>query len=92
MLRALRVFGIKSQENRKVVIVGAGNVGFNIIKIIERDYPEISCKIIDNNLEKTKSVSSKLSNQNTILYGDALDTAILKEAVFRCGGNNFCNR
>ena len=80
LLRALRVFGIKSQENRKVVIVGAGNVGFNIIKIIERDYPEISCKIIDNNLEKTKSVSSKLSNQNTILYGDALDTAILKEA------------
>ena len=48
--------------------------------IIERDYPEISCKIIDNNLEKTKSISSKLSNQNTILYGDALDTAILKEA------------
>ena len=80
LLRALRVFGIKSQENRKVVIVGAGNVGFNIIKIIEKDYPEISCKIIDNNLEKTKSVSSKLSNQNTILYGDALDTAILKEA------------
>ena len=62
------------------MIVGAGNVGFNIIKIIERDYPRISCKIIDNNLEKTKSVSSKLSNQNTILYGDALDTAILKEA------------
>ena len=80
LLRALRVFGIKSQENRKVVIVGAGNVGFNIIKIIESDYPEISCKIIDSNLEKTKSVSSKLSNQNTILYGDALDTAILKEA------------
>jgi trk system potassium uptake protein TrkA len=80
LLRALRVFGIKSQENRKVVIVGAGNVGFNIIKIIESDYPEISCKIIDSNLEKTKSISSKLSNQNTILYGDALDTAILKEA------------
>ncbi len=80
LLRALRVFGIKSQENRKVVIVGAGNVGFNIIKIIERDYPEISCKIIDNNLEKTKLISSKLSNQNTILYGDALDTAVLKEA------------
>ena len=80
LLRALRVFGIKSQENRKVVIVGAGNVGFNVIKIIEKDYPEISCKIIDNNLEKTKLVSSKLSNQNTILYGDALDTGILKEA------------
>ena len=54
LLRALRVFGIKAQENRKIVIIGAGNVGLNIIKIIEKDYPEISCKIIDNNLERTK--------------------------------------
>ena len=80
MLRALRVFGIKAQENRKIVIVGAGNIGLNIIKIIEKDYPEISCKIIDNDLDRTKIISSELSNQNTILCGDALDTGILKEA------------
>ncbi len=80
LLRALRVFGIKAQENRKIVIVGAGNIGLNIIKIIEKDYPEISCKIIDNDLDRTKIISSELSNQNTILCGDALDTGILKEA------------
>ena len=27
LLRALRVLVLKSQENRKVVIVGAGNIG-----------------------------------------------------------------
>ena len=80
LLRALRVFGIKAQENRKIVIIGAGNIGLNIIKMIEKDYPEISCKIIDNDLERTKLISSELSNQNTILYGDALDTSVLKEA------------
>ena len=76
----MRVFGIKAQENRKIIIVGAGNIGLNTIKIIEKDYPEIACKIIDNNLERTKLISTELSNQNTILYGDALDTDILKEA------------
>ena len=50
LLRALRVFGIKAHENRKIVIIGAGNIGLNIIKMIEKDYPEISCKIIDNDL------------------------------------------
>ena len=51
---------IENSNNR------AGNIGLNIIKMIERDYPEISCKIIDNNLERTKLISS-ISNQNTIL-------------------------
>ena len=45
-MRALRVFGIKSQENRKVVIVGAGNVGFNIIKIIEKIIETVELLII----------------------------------------------
>jgi len=84
LYRALRVFGIKSEENRKIVIVGAGNVGSNLIKIFEADYPDIFCKIIDNNAERTKNIASKLSEQNTILYGDALDSNILKEA----GANN----
>ncbi len=80
LLRALRVFGIKSEENRKIVIVGAGNIGLNIIKLIEKDFPDINCKIIDNNVERTKSIASDLSDQNTILCGDALDINLLKEA------------
>jgi len=80
LLRALRVFGIKFQENRKIIILGAGNIGLNIIKILESDYPDISCKIIDNNINTTKKIANNLSNQNTILCGDALDTKLLKEA------------
>ncbi len=80
ILRALRVFGIKSQENRKLIVVGAGNIGMNILKILEKDYPDINCKIIDNNLERTKAISALLSKQTTILYGDAIDSNLLKEA------------
>jgi len=80
LLRTLRVFGIKSEENRRIMIVGAGNIGLNIIKLIEKDFPDINCKIIDNNIERTKDIASNLSDQNTILYGDALDANLLKEA------------
>ena len=79
LLRALRVFGIKFQENRKIVVIGAGNVGLNLIKILEKDYPDIYCKIIDNDMERTKTISSQLSQQNTILCGDALDLNLLKK-------------
>ena len=82
-LEALRVFGIKSQENRKVVIVGAGNIGRSIIKILENDYQDISCKIIDSNITRSKSIASEISTQNTILCGDALDADLLKEAAPR---------
>ena len=80
LLRALRVFGIKPQENRKLIIVGAGNIGLNLIKILENNYPDIFCKIIDNNTERAKEISSSLPQQITILCGDALDIELLKEA------------
>jgi trk system potassium uptake protein TrkA len=80
LLRALRVFGIKFQENRKIIILGAGKIGLNIIKILEKDYPDISCKIIDNDINITKKIANNLSSQNTILCGDALDINLLKEA------------
>ena len=80
LLRALRVFGIKSLENRKIVIVGAGSIGKSIIKILESDYQDISCKIIDNDITRSKNIASQLSSQNTILCGDALDADLLKEA------------
>ncbi len=80
ILRALRVFGIKSQENRKLIVVGAGNIGLNMLKILEKDYPDINCKVIDSDLERTKDISSQLSKENTILCGDAVDADLLKEA------------
>ncbi|MBH43564.1 MAG: Trk system potassium transporter TrkA [Rickettsiales bacterium] len=78
--RALRVFGIKSQETRKVVIVGAGNIGLNLIKIIEKNFPDIICKVIESNLKRSEEIVNTLSEQNIILNGNALDLEILEES------------
>ncbi len=78
--RALRVFGIKSKETRKVVIIGAGNIGLNLIKIIEEKYPNIICKIIESNLKRSEEIVNSLLEQNIILNGNALDVELLEEA------------
>ena len=57
LLRALRVFGIKFQENRKIVVIGAGNVGLNLIKILANDIIEPGEVIIRN-----KATASGSSN------------------------------
>ena len=78
--RSLRVFGIKSQETRNVVIIGAGNIGLNLIKIIEQKFPDVICKIIENDLKRSEKISNNIPEQNLILNGDALDINILKDA------------
>ena len=76
----MRVFGIKSKETRKVVIIGAGNIGLNLIKIIEEKYPNIICKIIESNLKRSEEIVNSLLEQNIILNGNALDVELLEEA------------
>ncbi len=78
--RALRVFGVKSQENRKLVLIGAGNIGLYLIKNIEKEFPEVICKVIENNIKRSEEIVNILSDQVTILNGNALDTEILSEA------------
>ena len=78
--RSLRVFGIKAQETRNVVIIGAGNIGLNLIKIIEQKFPDVICKIIESDLKRSEEISNNIPEQNLILNGDALDINILKDA------------
>lgn len=78
--RALRVFGVKSQENRRLVLIGAGNIGINLIKNIEKEFPDVICKVIENNIKRSEEIINDLSDQITILNGNALDTEILSEA------------
>ena len=78
--RALRVFGIKSEETRKVIIIGAGNIGLNLIKIIEKKFPNVICKIIESNLKRSEEIVNTLLEQNIILNGNALDVELLEEA------------
>ena len=77
--RTLSAFGLNEKPISKIIIVGGGNIGFNLAKDIENKHSNISVSIIENNSERAKYIADQLSN-TLILNGDGLDQSILDEA------------
>jgi trk/ktr system potassium uptake protein len=77
--RAMPLFGHEEQEARSVVIVGGGNIGMHLSKIIERDMKNVSLKVIEFDRKRAEIIQEKL-DKAIVLSGDALDPEILMEA------------
>lgn len=77
--RTMKVFGHEEEEARRVVIVGGGNVGLNLARMLEERHPEITLKLIEVNEDRANSVAEELK-RTVVLHGDALDREMLLEA------------
>ena len=77
--RTLKIFGIESEESRRVVIAGGGNIGLYVAKKLESLHNHIRCKIVETNRDRAMSISEELG-RTVVLNGSALDEDILKEA------------
>lgn len=77
--RSLAVFGYEDREARRVVIVGAGNVGLFLAKSLEETHPNINIKLIEIDKARAEVAADQLS-RTVVLNGDALDHDILREA------------
>ena len=75
----MNAFGFNEKPIKKVIVVGGGNIGFNLAKDLEHNNSEISVSIIENNNERAKVIADQL-NSSVVLNGDGLDQAILDEA------------
>jgi len=73
------MFGYEEQEARRVLIVGGGNIGLYIGKMLEEEGHGISAKVIEIDKERAEFAASNL-NQITVINGNALDREILQEA------------
>lgn len=60
---------------KRIMIVGGGNIGKRVAQSLERKY---QVKLIDHNLERTRSISNELSS-TMVLCGDAADEELLLE-------------
>ncbi len=76
---AIDVFGLSEHKNQRLLILGAGNVGFCLAEEIENNHPEISAMIIESGKDRAAFVANQLS-KTIVLRGDALDREILREA------------
>jgi trk system potassium uptake protein TrkA len=80
--RAMTLFGHEETEARRMIVVGAGNIGLFLAAQIERDQPSVKLKMIEANKPRAEYVADQLS-RTVVLHGDALDGEILDEANVR---------
>ena len=77
--RTMSAFGLEEKPISKLLIIGGGNIGFNIAKELEESKTNISVTIIEHNLTRSNKIADNLNN-SLVLNGDGLDQDLLDEA------------
>ena len=77
--RTLIAFGHAEKAAEKVTISGAGPIGIRVAQEIHKLSPETNLTILELNKERARYAAEKLEYA-TIISGDSLDPAIIKEA------------
>ena len=77
--RTMNAFGHDDKPIRKLIIIGGGNIGFNLAKELEKYQSDISVCVVETNEERSKFIADQLSN-TLVLNGDGLDQDLLDEA------------
>ena len=79
MKETLTAFGHTEKISNKILIIGGGNIGFNLAKNLEESFDSLRVKIIEKNKERAEQIASQLNN-TIVINGDALDEEVLLEA------------
>ncbi|MGM0584071.1 MAG: Trk system potassium transporter TrkA [Pseudomonadota bacterium] len=80
--RTLHLFGRESPAPERVVIVGAGNVGLSVARMLEARAGRPRVKMIEADRTKAERAAEALE-RTIVLMGDGLDPALLEEANIR---------
>ena len=76
--RTLSIFGKDEKFAKTILIIGAGNIGLDLAKIIEENENSPRIKIIEKNSERAEFIANEL-NEAIVIKGDGLDENLLKE-------------
>ena len=79
MKDTLNIFGHNEKISNKILIIGGGNIGFNLAKNLEESFDSARVTIIEKNKERAEFIAGELNN-TIIINGDALDEEVLLEA------------
>ena len=79
MQETLEAFGHNEKISKKILIVGGGNIGFNLAKNLEETLDTVRVKIVEKNKERAEFLATQL-NDTIVINGNALDEEVLVEA------------
>ena len=77
--KTLSAFGHEEKRAKKILIVGGGNIGYNLAKNLESESEGIRVKIIEKDKERAEFIANDLNN-TIVINGDGLEDDVLKEA------------
>ncbi len=75
----LKAFGHEEKTAKNILIIGGGNIGLNLAKMLEASFEDTRIKIIEKDKKRAEEIANELSS-SIVINGDALDEEILKEA------------
>ena len=75
----LKAFGHEEKISKNILIIGGGNIGLNLAKMLEANFEDVRIKIIEKDKKRAEEIVGELSS-SMVINGDALDEDILKEA------------
>ncbi len=79
MNTTLSAFGHEEKMAKKILIIGGGNIGFNLAKNLESHSEGARVKIIEKDKSRAELIANELNN-TIVINGDGLDEDVLKEA------------
>ena len=79
MSQTLEAFGHNEKVSKKILIVGGGNIGFNLAKNLEETLDSARVKIVEKSKERSEYLANELNN-TIIINGNGLDEEVLIEA------------
>lgn len=77
--RTLALFGHEDKQARRILIMGAGNIGLYVAEELEKHHPGVKVKLIEQNRERAMVAADRLKRA-IVLNGDGLDLDLLAEA------------
>ncbi len=79
LTQILKTFGHEEKAAKNILIIGGGNIGLNLAKMLETNFKDVRVKIIEKDKIRAEEIANELSS-SIVIKGDALDEDILKEA------------
>jgi len=79
MQQTLAAFGHEEKISNKILIIGGGNIGFNLAKNIEQSFESTRIKIIEKDKSRAEMIAQELNN-SIVINGNGLDEDVLSEA------------
>jgi trk system potassium uptake protein TrkA len=76
--RTLEYFGYKLRETRRVIVIGAGQIGLDVTTKLER-LPGMKIRMIERDKARAEAAADTLK-RTIVLHGDGVDQQVLAEA------------